>query len=244
MIRALIIFVMLAGLAMPAHAAEIAPPPPDLSSLRAKAEAGEAAFQAYFGYLYLNGSAGLPQDYEQAFKWYHKAADQGYVAAQYNLGILYDEGLGVTQSHEAGYFWLTLAAQASGKQDYAERRDRAGFTLSLAQTDELKKRAASWKPVKVMQIAPPESSSVAKPAAPVAKVMAPGVPVPWFKVPPAVQKTVNDHVGAGSMIGKVDRAIEDGVVVYRAQINKPGDSTDLVRVSAGGKLIGISKMAQ
>jgi hypothetical protein len=244
MIRALIIFGMLAVLAMPVQAAEISPPPPDLSSLRTKAEAGDAAFQAYFGYLYLNGSAGLAQDYEQAFKWYHKAAEQGYVAAQYNLGILYDEGLGVVQNHEAGYFWLTLAAKASGKADYAERRDKAGFTLSLAQIDELKKRAAAWKPTKVMRIAAPEAVSETKPAPPVAKVMAPGVPVPWFRVPPAVQKTVNDNVGAGSMIGKVDRAVEDGVVVYRAQITKPGDSTDLVRVSAGGKLIGISKMAQ
>lgn len=241
MIRALTIFVMSAFLSLPAYAAEISPPAPDMRALKAKAEAGEAPFQAYFGYLYLNGSAGVPQDYEEAFEWYHKAADQGYVAAQYNLGILYDEGLGVQQSHEAGYFWLTLAAQASGKADYAERRDKAGFTLSLSQTDELKKRAAAWKPVVGK---PPVPVSAAIPAsAPVVKAMAPGVPVPWFQVPPPVQKTVNDNVGAGSMIGKIDRAVEDGVVVYRAQINKPGAPTDLVRVSAGGKLIGISKMA-
>lgn len=243
MIRALTILVMSAFLSLPAQAAEISPPPPDMSSLRAKAEAGEAPFQAYFGYLYLNGSAGLPQDYEAAFKWYRKAAEQGYVAAQYNLGILYDEGLGVAQSHEAGYFWLTLAAKASGKQDYAERRDKAGYTLSLAQTDALKKRAADWRP-SVSKPAAPSPAEAAKPAAPAVKVMAPGVPVPWFKVPPAVQKTVNDNVGAGSMIGKVDRAVEDGVIVFRAQIVKPGSHTDLVRVNAGGKLIGISKMAQ
>ncbi|MEZ0226392.1 MAG: tetratricopeptide repeat protein [Alphaproteobacteria bacterium] len=240
MIRALAIIIVSAFLSLPCAAAEIAPAPMDLSGLRAKAEAGEPAFQAYFGYLYLNGSAGLPQDYEKAFGWYHKAADQGYVAAQYNLGILYDEGLGVTQSHEAGYFWLTLAAQASGKLDYAERRDKAGYTLSLARMDELKKRAAAWKPSVARQAVP---SSAAIPAAPVVKLMVPGTPVPWFKVPPAVQKTVNDNVGAGSMIGKIDRAVEDGVTVYRAQINKPGGPTDLVRVTEGGKLVNVSKMA-
>ena len=37
---------------------------------------------------------GLPQDYAEAMKWYLKAADQGDVYAQYELGIMYAEGNG------------------------------------------------------------------------------------------------------------------------------------------------------
>ena len=38
---------------------------------------------------------GVPQDYGEAVKWFQKAADQGYANAQYNLGVIYDQGLGV-----------------------------------------------------------------------------------------------------------------------------------------------------
>jgi TPR repeat protein len=38
---------------------------------------------------------GVPQDYAQAAIWYRKAAEQGSAEAQFNLGLLYDNGLGV-----------------------------------------------------------------------------------------------------------------------------------------------------
>jgi hypothetical protein len=221
-------------LARPCLAADPALAPIDLAGIRVKAEQGQPAFQAYFGYLYLNGQNGLQQNYEEAFKWYHRAADQGYVLAEYNLGVMYDEGIGVTQSHEAGYFWLTLAANATGKPDYMDRRDKAGTTLSLAQTAELKQRIAAWKPVMSAPVKT-ESASVAAPAKP----LTPGVPVPLFRLPPTVQKTINDNVGSGCTIGKIERAVEDGMVVYRAQINKPGALGNIVRVGESGKLISV-----
>jgi len=45
----------------------------------------------------LESGHGVKQDYNQAVKWYHKAADQGYAMAQDNLSIMYYEGLGVKQ---------------------------------------------------------------------------------------------------------------------------------------------------
>ena len=44
--------------------------------------------------MYVDGQ-GVPQDYEQAFKWYTKAAEQGYAQAQNNLGVCYQGGKGV-----------------------------------------------------------------------------------------------------------------------------------------------------
>ncbi len=234
--RILVTFLLLTA-AAPAFAAD-APPasvPAGLTDLREKAEAGVAAMQAYFGFLYLNGQGGMPRDPEEAFKWYHKAADQGYVQAEYNLGMMYDEGVGVEQNHEAGYFWLTLAATASGKQEYADRRDRAGMSLSLAQTDELQKRAAQWKPVM-------QGTTTTNAAPTAATAMVKGTPVPWFRLPPSVQRTVTDNVAAGYMIGKVDHAIEDGVAVYRAIVNKTGSASAVIRVDDGGKLVSVSKL--
>ena len=44
-----------------------------------------------------NGT-GVPQDYAQAVSRYHKAAAQGHVAAQNNLGRMYEDGEGVPHS--------------------------------------------------------------------------------------------------------------------------------------------------
>ena len=38
---------------------------------------------------------GVEQNHVEALTWYRKAADQGWAAAQYNLGMMYEEGLGV-----------------------------------------------------------------------------------------------------------------------------------------------------
>lgn len=38
------------------------------------------------------------QDYKEAFKWYSKAANQGYAVAQYNLGVMYENGSGVPKT--------------------------------------------------------------------------------------------------------------------------------------------------
>ena len=43
-------------------------------------------------------------------EWCRKAADQGYAAAQYNLGIMYDNGHGVEQSNEKAAEWYRKAA--------------------------------------------------------------------------------------------------------------------------------------
>jgi TPR repeat protein len=43
-------------------------------------------------------------------KWYRKAADQGYAAAQYNLGVCYDNGGGVVQDKAEAVKWYRKAA--------------------------------------------------------------------------------------------------------------------------------------
>ena len=45
---------------------------------------------------------GVPRDQTQAAAWYSKAADQGHPVAQYNLGVIYERGQGVTQDYASG----------------------------------------------------------------------------------------------------------------------------------------------
>ncbi|WP_164071294.1 tetratricopeptide repeat protein, partial [Aliarcobacter cryaerophilus] len=41
----------------------------------------------------------VKQDYLKAREWFEKAANQGYVNAQYNLGMMYVNGYGVKQDY-------------------------------------------------------------------------------------------------------------------------------------------------
>ena len=43
----------------------------------------------------------MEQNYVEALAWYRKAADQGCAAAQYKLGVMYEEGLEVEQNQAA-----------------------------------------------------------------------------------------------------------------------------------------------
>jgi TPR repeat protein len=51
------------------------------------------------------------KDYATAFSKFRSAALQGSAAAQYNLGLMYDEGLGVAQDYREAVRWYQLAAQ-------------------------------------------------------------------------------------------------------------------------------------
>jgi len=50
-------------------------------------------------------------DYAEAVKWYRLAADQGYAAAQFNLGDMYDNGQGVPEDDVEAVKWYRLAAE-------------------------------------------------------------------------------------------------------------------------------------
>jgi uncharacterized protein len=53
---------------------------------------------------------GVVQDEDEAFNWYKRAAEQGHVEAQYNIGEMYSLGRIVTADLEQAKFWLRLAA--------------------------------------------------------------------------------------------------------------------------------------
>src|ERR1017187_2848162 len=86
-----------------------APAPESANSLRGKAEQGNALAQAKLGLMYENGD-GVPQDYAEAVRWYHKAADQGNAYAQCSLGFMYENGQGVPQDYAEAVRWFRKAA--------------------------------------------------------------------------------------------------------------------------------------
>ena len=53
----------------------------------------------------------LMQDYEKAAEWFTRAAEQAYAKADYQLGKLYRDGLGVTASEIESAKWYQKAAE-------------------------------------------------------------------------------------------------------------------------------------
>lgn len=91
-----------------------ASPPTDISveelqSLQTKAAQGDAEAQVSLGRLYRHG-LGVPQDFQEAVKWYRKAADQGNAEAQFRLGMLYEFGRGVPRDFVQAVKWYRKAA--------------------------------------------------------------------------------------------------------------------------------------
>lgn len=50
------------------------------------------------------------EDYARAVEIWEALAQEGHVMSQYNLGLLYENGLGVPQRHDLAFFWYRMAA--------------------------------------------------------------------------------------------------------------------------------------
>ena len=54
---------------------------------------------------------GIGLDYEEAFRWFKQAADLELPAAQYNVGLYYENGIGVEQDEAEAAKWYNLAME-------------------------------------------------------------------------------------------------------------------------------------
>ena len=73
----------------------------------AQNESSQKGYQSYVkGVLLFNN-----QDYVEAVKWFRKAAKQGHLEAQDNLGLCYRDGLGVAKDYVEAVKWFRKAAE-------------------------------------------------------------------------------------------------------------------------------------
>ena len=64
-------------------------------------------------YAYFSGEKdGISINFSTAFRYYEKLTEYGNERAMYNLGLLYEYGLGVNADHEKAIEWLTKAQEA------------------------------------------------------------------------------------------------------------------------------------
>jgi TPR repeat protein len=82
----------------------------DRKQLLARAERGDKHAQMWLGASYEQGRFGKP-DFQQALKWFRKAAAQDDPDAQVSLGQMYEDGEGVQQTYAVAARWYRKAAE-------------------------------------------------------------------------------------------------------------------------------------
>jgi len=116
-----------------------------IDQLRQMAEKGNPVAENALGLRYFEGDEknGIPQDENEAFRWFNSAAEHGNLAAQSKLGFLYWSGRGVPKDLNKAYFW-TVLARARGD---AKNRDLAALLASgmtRAQAAAIQEQASLW----------------------------------------------------------------------------------------------------
>ena len=81
------------------------------------ANAGDISACAYLGKMYYEGT-GVAQNYNEAFKCFQKAADNGVNGAYTWLGVMYYNGQGVAQNYEKAFLWTQKAAENGAADAY------------------------------------------------------------------------------------------------------------------------------
>jgi TPR repeat protein len=82
-----------------------------IADYREAAERGDAEAQLKLGWEYHTGKV-VPQDDEEAIRWWKKAADQGCAAAQTSLGMAYTDFDHIPIDYVEAYKWFTLGRRS------------------------------------------------------------------------------------------------------------------------------------
>lgn len=91
------------------------------------------------GFTYQNGLNGLNQSYSEAFFWYLKASNQGLANSSYNLGRMYEYGLGMQTSHvmAKSLYIKTMTQEDTGPAAAKEAFERLGVLTLLAMNQQV-----------------------------------------------------------------------------------------------------------
>lgn len=91
-----------------------------------------------------------PVNFEKAFNWYTRSANQGNADAMVGLAVMYGHGQGVPEDKFMAYRWLVIASNSGLSAEDAERiagaRDELGKSLSQAEIDAALAAAREFTP--------------------------------------------------------------------------------------------------
>ena len=111
------------------------------SGFRRATDSGDGIAMIELADILLQGPSDPVKDQEVA-TLYQRAADQGLVGAQYKLGLLYEQGRGVTKDPESAYMWYTISE--TGWHDFNGRKQVLSSSLTKEQIAEAEFKAEEY----------------------------------------------------------------------------------------------------
>ena len=85
----------------------------------------------------------LKQDYKTAHRLWLPLAEQGDAKAQYNLGLMYEDGLGVPQDYVSAHMWWNLSG-SNGYKDAVTNRNIIEKTMPKQLIRKSRRMARNW----------------------------------------------------------------------------------------------------
>ena len=104
-----------------------------LAMIQKRADAGDPMAIYFFGVQYRCGKYGLEKDMMRAVEMYERAAELGVKEAHYNLGVLYDEGVGAEKDMAKAFLHYEAAAMSG----HVSARHNLGCEEFNAENDDL-----------------------------------------------------------------------------------------------------------
>lgn len=109
------------------------------------AEGGNLRAMHNLANLYAESLVDGNRNYTEATRWFAEAASFGILDSQYNLGVIFERGIGVRADTSQAYLWYSIAA-AGGDTDAVARRDDIATQLDADVRSQIDQAVADWQP--------------------------------------------------------------------------------------------------
>ncbi len=119
--------------------------PLDVDVSFTRADAADGNVEAQFR-LAVSLAVSGTQNHMEAAEWYFKAADQSHHLAQFNLGLMFAAGHGVSRNDETAVMWIRRAAEGGDAGAQFNLGDRVGRCDASDDTagSELRIQSYTW----------------------------------------------------------------------------------------------------
>ncbi len=87
---------------------------------------------------------GVPKSLSESAQWFTKSAQQGQMAAQFELAQMYVNGEGVAKDRVLAYAWFNVAI-INGHYPASKPRDLLAKTMSADDIAEAEQLSSMWK---------------------------------------------------------------------------------------------------
>ena len=116
--------------------------------LERSAKGGNRIAMHDLGHYFATGVAIDQPDIAKAVTWFQQAADRGVLDSQFNLGVLYQEGSGVTKNPVDAYVWYSIAG-IQGDPMAVQRSEILARELSESQIEQGQARIKAYVPARI-----------------------------------------------------------------------------------------------